>query len=138
MNQSYDKKTVFCWSIYDFANQPFTTLVITFIYGTFFTTVLADNEISGTILWSRGISITGIVVAVLSPIMGAIADRGGYRKFYLIFWTWVCILGSFLLWYPTIGQVTFALTVFVIANIGFEMGGVFCNAFLHISETAKF
>ena len=130
MNQSYDKKTVFCWSIYDFANQPFTTLVITFIYGTFFTTVLADNEISGTILWSRGISITGIAVAVLSPIMGAIADRGGYRKFYLIFWTWVCILGSFLLWYPTIGQVTFALTVFVIANIGFEMGGVFCNAFL--------
>ena len=64
MNQSYDKKTVFCWSIYDFANQPFTTLVITFIYGTFFTTVLADNEISGTVLWSRGISITGIAVAI--------------------------------------------------------------------------
>ena len=130
MNQSYNKKTVFCWSLYDFANQPFTTLVITFIYGTFFTTVLADNDISGTILWSRGISITGIAVAVLSPIMGAIADRGGYRKFYLIFWTWVCIIGSFLLWYPMVGQVTFALTVFVISNIGFEMGGVFCNAYL--------
>ncbi len=130
MNQSYDKKTVFCWSLYDFANQPFTTLVITFIYGTFFTTVLADNEITGTILWSRGISLTGIIVALLSPIMGALADRGGYRKFYLIFWTWVCIICSFLLWYPNVGQVTFALTLFIIANVGFEMGGVFCNAFL--------
>ena len=130
MNQSYNKKTVFCWSLYDFANQPFTTLVITFIYGTFFTTVLADNEITGTILWSRGISLTGIIVALLSPIMGALADRGGYRKFYLIFWTWVCIICSFLLWYPNVGQVTFALTLFIIANVGFEMGGVFCNAFL--------
>ena len=130
MNQSYDKKTVFCWSLYDFANQPFTTLVITFIYGTFFTTVLADNEITGTILWSRGISLTGIIVALLSPIMGALADRGGYRKFYLIFWTWICIICSFLLWYPNVGQVTFALTLFIIANVGFEMGGVFCNAFL--------
>ena len=130
MTNPYKKSTVFSWSLYDFANQPFTTLVITFIYGTFFTTVIAENEISGTLLWSRGISITGIVVALLSPLMGAIADRGGYRKLYLILWTWVCIIGSLLLWYPQEGQVTFALTVFVIANIGFEMGGVFCNAFL--------
>ena len=84
LNQPYKKSTIFSWSIYDFANQPFTTLVITFIYGTFFTTVIAENEITGTILWSRGISITGIVVAILSPIMGAIADRGGYRKLYLM------------------------------------------------------
>ncbi len=130
MNQSYDKKTVFCWSLYDFANQPFTTLVITFIYGTFFTTVLADNEITGTVLWSRGISLTGILVALLSPLMGALADRGGYRKFYLIFWTWICIIASCLLWYPNSGQVALALTLFIIANVGFEMGGVFCNAFL--------
>ena len=85
MNQSYDKKTVFCWSLYDFANQPFTTLVITFIYGTFFTDVIADNKIDGTLLWSQGISLTGIIVAFLSPLMGALADRGGYRKFYLIY-----------------------------------------------------
>ena len=117
MNQPYKKSTIFSWSLYDFANQPFTTLVITFIYGTFFTTVIAENEIIGTILWSRGISITGIVVAILSPIMGAIADRGGYRKLYLIIWTWVCILASFILWYPQEGQVIFALTVFIIANI---------------------
>ena len=116
--------------MYDFANQPFTTLIVTFIYGTFFTSVIAENEIVGTVLWSRGIAITALFVAFLSPIMGAIADKGGYRKLYLIFWTWVSIAGSLLLWFPGNGQVIFAMTAFIIGNVGFEMGGVFCNAFL--------
>ena len=130
MKQPYNKLTVFSWSMYDFANQPFTTLIVTFIYGTFFTKVIAENEIVGTLLWSRGITITALIVAFLSPIMGAIADKGGYRKLYLIFWTWVSIAGSLLLWFPIEGQVIFALTAFIIGNVGFEMGGVFCNAFL--------
>jgi len=130
MTQPYRKLTVFSWSLYDFANQPFTTLIVTFIYGTFFTQVIAENDITGTLLWSRGIAITAVAVALLSPLMGAIADRGGYRKLYLIFWTWVSIVGTILLFYPQEGQVAFALTAFIIANIGFEMGGVFCNSFL--------
>ena len=130
MTKPYCKRTVFSWSLYDFANQPFTTLIVTFIYGTFFTQVIAENEIVGTLLWSRGITITAILVAILSPIMGAVADRGGYRKLYLILWTWVSIIGSLFLWYPQEGQVVFALCAFIFGNIGFEMGGVFCNAFL--------
>jgi len=130
MTQPYRKLTIFSWAMYDFANQPFTTLVVTFIYGTFFTRVIAENEIVGTLLWSRGITITAIVVALLSPVMGAVADNGGFRKLYLIFWTWVSILGALLLWFPVDGQVVFALTAFIIGNIGFEMGSVFCNAFL--------
>ena len=63
MEGNYSKKRVFAWSMYDFANQPFTTLVITFIYGTFFTKVIAENEIIGTTLWSRAMTITGISVA---------------------------------------------------------------------------
>ncbi len=113
MIKPYNKVTVFSWSIYDFANQPFTTLIVTFIYGTFFTQVIAENEIVGTMLWSRGITITAIIVALLSPIMGAVADRGGYRKLYLILWTWASIIGALLLWYPQEGQVIFALCAFV-------------------------
>ena len=116
--------------MYDFANQPFTTLIVTFVYGTFFTKVIAENEIVGTLFWSRGITITALIVAFLSPLMGAIADNGGYRKLYLIFWTWVSIAGALLLWFPGEGEVIFALTAFIIGNVGFEMGGVFCNAFL--------
>ena len=132
------KRTIFAWSMYDFANQPFTTLAVTFIYGTFFTKVIAENEIIGTTLWSRAITITALFVAFLSPIMGALADRGGYRKIFLIFWTWVCIAGTFALFFPLPGQVVAALTCFIIANIGFEMGGVFCNAYLpHIAPREK-
>ena len=125
MNRDY-KKTIISWSMYDFANQPFTTLIVTFIYSTYFVQAIAPDEITGTVLWSRGITITALFVAFISPFMGAIADQGGYRKASLIFWTWVCILGSVMSYYALPGQVYKALTWFVIANIGFEMGSVFC------------
>jgi len=67
---------------------------------------------------------------LLSPILGALADKGGYRKFFLILSTLICALFSILLYFPTEGEVYFALTCFVIANISFEMGSVFCNSYL--------
>ena len=116
--------------MYDFANQPYTTLVITFIYSTYFAKAIAPDEIIGTALWSRAMTITALSVAFLSPLMGAIADRTGYRKLFLIFWTYVCIIGSFALYFPLPGEIYKALFWVVISNIGFEMGGVFCNAYL--------
>ena len=125
------KKTIFSWSIYDFANQPFTTITITFIYSTFFaSTIFLGTEEAGVAAWGKAITISSLIVAVLSPIMGAIADRGGYRKLFLIFWTWICVVFSFLLYYPLPGDVFNALLFFCIANVGFEMGGVFLNAYL--------
>ena len=70
--------------MYDFANQPFTTIIVTFIYSAFFTKVIAVNEQIGTTMWANAIAITAIAVSILSPILGAIADSGGYRKFFLI------------------------------------------------------
>ena len=65
MKTSYNKLTIFSWSIYDFANQPFTTLVVTFIYSTYFAQAIAPDEITGTVLWSRGITITALFVAIM-------------------------------------------------------------------------
>ena len=124
------KRTIFSWSIYDFANQPFTTIILTFIYSTFFVDFIALDSQSGSVLWGRAVSISSIFIALLSPIMGAIADTGGYRKIFLVFWTWVCIIFSFLLYYPLHGDIFYSLLFFCIANIGFEMGGVFLNAYL--------
>ena len=126
------KRTIFSWSMYDFANQPFTTLVVTFIYGTYFATsiVPGDNIEYGTALWSRGISITAIIVALLSPFMGAIADKGGYRKISFMFWTWICVVCSIISYFAGPGEVFKALFWFVLANIAFEMGCVFCNSYL--------
>ena len=83
--------TVFSWSIYDFANQPFTTIIITFVYSTYFMDYFCDSAERGAVLWGRIITISSIIVALLSPVMGALADQGGYRKIFLILWTWVCI-----------------------------------------------
>ena len=85
-------KEVLAWSMYDFANQPFTTLIVTFIFSAFFTEVLAENNQIGTSLWSIGISVTAIIVAVSSPILGAFADSAGYRKIFLILSSYLCII----------------------------------------------
>tara|TARA_B000000532_G_scaffold75432_1_gene60154 strand:+ start:1417 stop:2655 length:1239 start_codon:yes stop_codon:yes gene_type:complete len=125
-----NKKEVISWSLFDFANQPFSTIIVTFIYGAFFTKHIVADQHYGTLLWSTGISLTAIVVSLFSPILGALADRGGYRKFFLFFFTWVSAIFSIILYFPDAGDIYFALIVFIIANISFEISTVFCNSYL--------
>ena len=125
-----NRRTIFAWCLYDFANSAFTTLVVTFIYAAFFTKVIAPDEVTGTWLWSRSVSITAVTVGLLSPLLGALADRGGYRKRFLGFFTLVAVAGACLLYTAMPGQVFKALFWFTVGNIAFEMGGVFYNAFL--------
>ena len=125
-----NRRTIFAWCLYDFANSAFTTLVVTFIYAAFFTKVIAPDEVTGTWLWSRSVSITAVTVGLLSPLLGALADRGGYRKRFLGFFTLVAVVGACLLYTAMPGQVFKALFWFTVGNIAFEMGGVFYNAFL--------
>jgi len=124
------RSVVVAWSVYDFANSAFTTLVVTFIYSTFFANVMAADETTGQALWSRAIAISAIFVAILSPYVGTIADRGGYRRRFLLISTVVCIAGTIALYFPKPGETMSALVIFVIANIAFEMANVFYNAYL--------
>ena len=103
MNNNY-KKTVFCWSMYDFANQPFTTLIVTFIFSAYYTQAIAPNIHDGTFLWSIGIAITALFVAFVSPLMGALADQGGYLKILLLFWSLICILSTVFLFFAYEGK----------------------------------
>ena len=128
---------IISWSLYDFANQPYTTLIITFIYSAFFLSYIAPNVDDGTFLWTNAIAISAIFVALISPILGAFADNSGYRKFFLIFFTIVCSIFTALLYFPEKGQVYFALILVVISNIAFEMGTVFCNSYLKDLSTNK-
>ena len=86
--------------MYDFANSSFANNVTTFIYAAFFTKVIAENEIIGTALWSRGVGIIMLVVALLSPPLGALSDHGGYRKRFLIYSTLLCVVFTALLYLP--------------------------------------
>ncbi len=130
MPKTTHRKTIISWMMYDFANSSFANNVTTFIYAAFFTKVIAENEIIGTALWSRGVGIIMLVVALLSPPLGALSDQGGYRKRFLIFFTFLAVIFTALLYFPQQGQATYALTLYIIACICFEMGIVFYNAFL--------
>lgn len=125
-----NKRAVWSWALYDFANSSFTTLVVTFVYATYFTQAIADDPIHGTALWSRGVTITALVVAFCAPALGAIADHGGYRKRFVVAATLICVAATAALYAVLPGQTLQALVLLVIANIAYELGGVFYNAFL--------
>ncbi|HSH13540.1 MAG TPA: MFS transporter, partial [Desulfurivibrionaceae bacterium] len=125
-----DRQALFGWAMYDFANSSFTTLIVTFIYATYFTQAIAPDEISGTALWSRAVAVSSLAVALLAPFLGALADQRGRRKRYLLFCTVAAVLCAAMLYLPLPGQVMRALVWFTLGNIAFELGCVFYNAFL--------
>ena len=123
-----DRRAIGSWALYDLANSPFTTLVVTFVYSTYFTQAIAGDAIRGTVLWSRAVTISAVAVALASPILGALADRGGYRKWFLFMSTVICA-GATAALYPVLpGQVALALGIFIVANVAFELANVFYNA----------
>ena len=126
----YGRRAIWSWALYDFGNSAFTTLVITFVYATYFTQAIAPDPITGTVLWSRAITVTALVTAICSPLLGALADRGGYRKAFVVLSTLVCVLATAGLFQVLPGQVMAALILVVIANLGYEIATVFYNAFL--------
>jgi UMF1 family MFS transporter len=125
-------RVIWSWALYDWANSAFTTLVVTFIYSTFFTKAMAADEVTGTELWSRAVATSAILTAVLSPILGAAADRAGARKAFLAATTALCVAATALLAFvpPSPANALLALALYVIADFSFETGYTFYNAFL--------
>lgn len=124
------RRTIWGWVIYDFANSAYTTLIVTFIYAVYFTQQIAPDEITGTALWSRGVTITAVIVALLSPLVGALADRGRLRRSLLIGTTLLTVVTVSLLYTATPGRIVLALTLFVISNVAYELSGVLYNSYL--------
>ena len=127
-----DPKVIASWCLYDWANSAFNTLVVTFVYSTYFAQTFADDPGRGTALWSRGITASALIIAVLAPFAGALADQGDRRK-YLIGCTLTCCLMTAALTFvqPDQAHAAFlAMVVFVVANVAFEIGLVFYNSFL--------
>lgn len=128
------------WALYDWANSPFTTLIITFIFPAYFSSAVIKDDVAGQVMWGYAMALSGISVALLAPVMGAIADAGGRQKPYLLGFTLLCCAGSMGLWLvkPDPAFAALALVCVVAANIGFEFGIVFNNAMLpHIVGDAR-
>jgi UMF1 family MFS transporter len=126
-----DRRVILGWALYDFANSAYTTLVVTFIYAVYFTTQIApDDGVTGPVYWSRAVTISALTVAFLSPFMGALADRSGYRRHFLVVATVLTIGTVCLLYFPLPGEIALALVLFVVSDIAYEMAGVFYNSYL--------
>jgi UMF1 family MFS transporter len=127
-----DRRGEAAWCFYDWANSAFPTVIVTFVFSAYFAQGVATNEIDGTASWGWAQSLSGIAIALASPVFGAVADHTGRRKPWLAAFSVICVVASALLWYvrPEPSSVLFALVTFAIANFAFEVGTVFYNAML--------
>ena len=125
-----ERSRIFVWTLFDFANTSFSIVVVTFVYAVYFKKTVAQNLPIGDLYWSISTSIAMIITAFISPVLGAIADYSTGKKRFLIFFTILCITATALLFFVGEGMIFWGVFLFVIANIGFEAGLVFYDAFL--------
>ncbi|WP_447978897.1 MFS transporter [Candidatus Nitrospira bockiana] len=136
MTKPVGSREIWAWCLYDFANSSFTTLIVTVAYSVYFVQVVArpfsEGAEGGTPerLWFWGYAASMLVVAVLSPVLGAIADARALKRRFLIASTLICILCTALLALVKEGDVLAGLVFFGIANVAFDLGFLFCSAFL--------
>lgn len=132
-----NKGRIFVWTLFDFANTSFSIVVVTVIYAVYFKKTVAGGDPIGDFYWSLATSISMMVVALISPVLGAIADHSAGKKRFLLFFTLLCIISTGLLYNVGAGAVFWGILIFILANIGFEAGLVFYDAFLPEITTPK-
>lgn len=121
------------WILFDWSAQPFFTLVTTFIFAPYFTSAVVHDPAYGQALWGYATGFAGLCIALMSPLLGSIADASGPRK------PWIALFGAFLfagcamLWFAVPGApyaIVFGLLGYVIATLGAEFATVFNNAMM--------
>jgi MFS transporter, UMF1 family len=127
-----DKRGLISWCLYDWANSAYPTVITTFVFAAYFTKAVAVDEVSGTAAWGWAMSLSALAVALVGPVLGAIADHKGNRKPWLFSFTLLCAIASALLWtvQADTAFIVQALVLVGLANFAFEMGMVFYNAML--------
>ncbi len=127
-----DRKEVRAWAMYDWANSAFATTVMAGVLPVYYATV-AGADLPGnraTVYWAYTASIALAIIAVLSPVLGAVADYLGAKKRFLAVFAALGIAGTSLLYFVRSGDWLFASCVFIVANIGFAGANVFYESLL--------
>ncbi len=137
------RKRIWGWYFFDWASQPYNTLLLTFIFGPYFAqTATASMVAQGMELgaakaqaqayWGYGLTAAGITIAVLAPILGAVADSSGKRMPWIWLFSALYVIGSGALWWtaPADFSVIWALFFFGIGLIGMEFATIFTNSYL--------
>src|SRR5436189_616291 len=91
MQQTYPRRSaVIAWIFFDWAAQPYFTLITTFVFAPYFANFVAPNPAAGQAMWGFAAAAAGLTIALLSPVLGAIADASGRRK------PWIAGFGALL------------------------------------------
>lgn len=131
ISSSLNKKLqIFIWTLYDLANTAFYVIILTVGYPLFFKEVINNGHRNGDFLWGMAFSISMLIVAIISPILGAAADYSKSKKNFLLFFTLTCIIATAAMFYTGPSTIIIGIILLVIANVGFEAGLVFYDAFL--------
>ena len=125
-------KKILNFALYDFANSAFTTIIITFIFSTYFAKQIAPNPVLGQSYWGWAIGTTGILVAIIGPILGSYADKKNFTEFFIKLFTIICISLTTLLWFskPSEKYLLFTLIIVALANFFYELSLIFIILFL--------
>jgi len=132
-------KKILNFALYDFANSAFTTIIITFIFATYFAKQIAPNPILGQSYWGWTLGVTGFLVAIIGPIIGSFADKKNKIIFFIRLFTLICIFFTALLWFskPSASYLLYTLIIVGIANLFYELSLIFYNSLLKNISTKK-
>ena len=140
------KREIFGWAMYDFANSAFATTILAVIFNQYFATVVAGGEkgvelfgfrLHGASFFTFSVALSMAVSAVLSPFLGAIADASASKKRFLMIFCYTAVLSTGLLYFVRAGNYWRGTIFFMVANIGFAGGNVYYNAFLPEISTGQ-
>ncbi|WP_246727851.1 MFS transporter [Chelativorans sp. Marseille-P2723] len=118
--------------LFDWAQQPFHTLIITFVFAPYFAAAVAPDAARGQELWGLATGIGGLMIALSSPVLGAIADASGPRKPWIFGFSVLGAVACAALWFATPGMENLlpVLILVALAVFGMEFAAVFNNAMM--------
>ncbi len=125
-----NKKEIFGWAMFDFANSAYTTNITTVIFSIYFINKVCEGESVGNFYWGLGGSFSNILIILTAPTLGAIADFSRCRKKFLTITCLTCVVTTALLFFVQPGMILFGLFLFVISNYFFQISESLCSSFL--------
>lgn len=123
---------LFAWALYDFASSSYSTIILTFIFATYFVKRVAPDATDGAAAWGFAMGLSGLFVAIGGPFLGTLADQGGRRKRWFGFFTLLTCLSALFMWFilPSPSCAWLALALAALGSASIEFAYIFYNAML--------
>ena len=125
------RREILAWCLYDFANSSFSVVITTVVFSRYFQQHVVQGDARlGALLWGTAVSVSMLLVALASPLLGAMADFVAGKRRGLLVFTALAVAGTTALWIVEPGDVGTGMVLFIVANVGFAGAFAFYNGFL--------